>query len=209
LKYLEGKYFRRVASQELNLPKITRQHISCKALATERGKELLKEFEEQSSGHISTMKKEAAIAKVDYTLKYALDLFDQEVSPILIFTDHIEPAQKIHEGLKKHRRKGDYITGARKPEDRAKLVSEFQDGRLEYLVCTIGSMSTGFTLTATNRIIFNDLSWCPSDNAQAEARIYRISQNRPCFITYIVSEGIDEKIISILEEKMGVLKDAL
>jgi SWI/SNF-related matrix-associated actin-dependent regulator 1 of chromatin subfamily A len=209
LKYLEGKYFRRAAKDELDLPRITRTHISCN-INQGLESELAAEFE-QNNPHISTAKKETALAKAEHTIDFANELFDQELQPLLIFTDHIGSADAIHRGLRGGRgsRRGSCITGATSPEDRAALVEEFQAGKTEYLVCTIGSMSTGFTLTATNRIIFNDLSWCPADNAQAEARIHRIGQTRPCFVTYMVSEGIDEQITRTLQKKIHVLNESL
>jgi SWI/SNF-related matrix-associated actin-dependent regulator 1 of chromatin subfamily A len=210
LKYLKGKYFRRTAKDELDLPGITRSYLSCNI---DRGLEsqLAAEFDEGNS-HISTAKKETALAKAEYTIGFANELFDQDIQPLLIFTDHVGSADAICKGLGGGRsgsRRGYSITGATSSEKRANLVAEFQAGGLDYLVCTIGSMSTGFTLTRTNRIIFNDLSWCPADNAQAEARIHRIGQREPCFVVYMVSEGIDEQITQTLQEKMKVLDAAL
>jgi SWI/SNF-related matrix-associated actin-dependent regulator 1 of chromatin subfamily A len=169
------------------------------------------EFDE-GDPHISTAKKETAIAKAEHTVRFAKELFDQDVQPLLIFTDHVGAADAIHRGLGgggSGARRGYCITGATSPQKRAGYTEEFQDGKLNYLACTIGSMSTGFTLTASSRIIFNDLSWCPADNAQAEARVYRIGQAKPCFITYMVSEGIDEKIARTLQEKATTLSNVL
>jgi SNF2 family DNA or RNA helicase len=67
-------------------------------------------------------------------------------------------------------------------------------------------MSTGFTLTATNRVVFNDLSWCPADNEQAEKRIHRIGQTKDCYVVHIVSQGIDRKIAQVLQEKQKTIK---
>jgi SNF2 family DNA or RNA helicase len=210
LKYLKGKYFRRTAADELNLPGIIRNYLPCR-LDRDRDELLAADFEE-GRAHISTAKKETAIAKAEHTVRFALELFDQDVQPLLIFTDHVGSANAIHRGLRdggRGSRRGCCISGATKPEDRAGYVEEFQAGRFDYMVATIGSMSTGFTLTATNRIIFNDLSWSCADNAQAEARVYRIGQELTCFVTHMVSEGIDAQIAKTLEEKAAVLKDVL
>jgi SNF2 family DNA or RNA helicase len=207
LKYLKGKYFRRTAKDELNLPGITRNYLSCN-LCTGLESQLASEFAEDSL-HLSTAKKETALAKVDCTVKFAGELLDQDVNPLLIFTDHVGAAHGISQGIGGRGYRGHAVTGSTSPEERASYVEKFQAGKIDFLACTIGSMSTGFTLTATNRIIFNDLSWCPADNAQAEARIHRIGQKAPCFVTYMVSDGIDEKIAKTLEEKIATLANVL
>jgi SNF2 family DNA or RNA helicase len=207
LKYLKGKYFRRTAKDELNLPGITRNYISCNS-STGLESQLLADFAEASL-HISTAKKETALAKVEHTVKFAWELLEQDINPLLIFTDHVGAAHGISEGIRGRGYRGFSVTGSTSPEERADLVQKFQARQINYLACTIGSMSTGFTLTATNRIIFNDLSWCPADNAQAEARIHRIGQKSPCFVTYMVSDGIDEKIIKLLQGKQATLDDVL
>lgn len=209
LKYLEGKYFRRLAADELDLPPITESYITCKTPELDNDI-LAADFEQNNS--LSTTKKDSALAKAEHTVKFAGELLEQDIGPLLIFTDHVGSAERIYGGLSRRSgdrgRRGRRIMGSTPTEERAKYVEEFQQKKLDFLVCTVGSMSTGFTLTATNRIIFNDLSWCPADNAQAAARIHRIGQKRPCFITYMVSSGVDEKITRTLQEKKRVLNDA-
>jgi SWI/SNF-related matrix-associated actin-dependent regulator 1 of chromatin subfamily A len=198
LKYLKDKYFRRTAADELDLPGLTRNHIPID-IASEDG---LQEDFDNGSTHLSSAKSNMAALKAPYTARYANDVLAQTEGPLLIFSDHVDSTRTIARELG-----GTYITGETAADKRASIVDLFQKGRINVLVATIGSMSTGWTLTAANRIIFNDLSWCPADNAQAEARICRIGQERACFVSYMVADGIDEQITRTLNEKAKVLND--
>ena len=152
------------------------------------------------TGHISTAKSAMALAKVSDTAKLAREIIESGSGPVIVFTDHIDSAKEIASLTG-----GVSITGATPVKKRADIVDTFQAGNIDVLVCTIGSMSVGWTLTASNRIIFNDLNWCPADNAQAEKRIHRIGQDRPCFVTTVVAGGIDARIAETLREKMKVI----
>lgn len=202
VKYMRGKYF--TATHDKRMPEIFRQDIVVDAIAN---KELVEELEEDfTNNHISTAKANIALEKTAYTVKYILDCAGNEELPILVFSDHVEPCFKIKRALEsKTSLRVTVITGDVDPHLRSKFVKEFQLGKIDVLVGTIGSMSTGFTLTATNRVVFNDLSWIPANNEQAEKRIHRIGQTKDCYVVRILSEGIDRKIVEVLEEKQSTL----
>jgi len=71
------------------------------------------------------------------------------------------------------------------------------------LAATIGSLSVGVTLTAARHVVFNDLSWVPGDNLQAEKRIHRIGQKNACTAHYIEASETDAYIRKTLEEKQA------
>ena len=50
-------------------------------------------------------------------------------------------------------------------------------------------------------MVFNDFSYTPSDNEQAEKRIHRIGQKYTCFYTYIFASKLDQHIFEILKNK--------
>jgi SWI/SNF-related matrix-associated actin-dependent regulator 1 of chromatin subfamily A len=202
LKYLKGKYF--TATNDKPLPTLNRQNIIVDAI---KNKQLVEQLEEDfANNHISTAKKNIAIEKAGFTAKYVNDCISSSEKPILVFSDHIESCFAIKTELNaKGVTSVTVITGSTPSDQRHKIVVDFQQGLIDVLVCTIGSMSTGFTLTATNRVVFNDLSWCPADNEQAEKRIHRIGQMKNCYVIRILSEGIDRKIIEVLQEKQNTL----
>lgn len=202
IKYLKDKYF--AAKNDKPLPKLNHQAVIVDAI---KNKELVAELEKDFlENHISTAKKNIAIEKTTFTAQYIQDCIDNDEKPLLVFSDHIDSCHKIKKVLAtKNIHNTKVITGATPSDERERQVIKFQQGFIDVLICTIGSMSTGFTLTATNRVIFNDLSWCPADNEQAEKRIHRIGQMKDCFVIHILSEGIDRKIMEVLQEKQATL----
>ena len=70
------------------------------------------------------------------------------------------------------------------------------------MICTWQKMGTGHTLTAANYVIFIDTPWTDADFQQCADRIYRIGQNKKCFIiTLIAKDTYDERVQEILERK--------
>jgi len=73
----------------------------------------------------------------------------------------------------------------------------------------IGNMaaaSVGITLTSSNIMIFNNLHYAPAMNRQAEDRIYRIGQQKECYIYYQIFKGTEyEKIWdTVLGKELGI-----
>ena len=204
-KLLKNKYLRRRTQDVLDLPPITRKTVMVKGANSEILKEVWKKIKEgKDISSFSAAKKESANCKTDFTIKYAKDLLDAGEDPLIIFTDHIESAKKIAEHL------GEVaITGGTPVSRRDKMVQAFQAGKIKVLVATTGSLSVGVTLTRSRNIIFNDLPWVPGDLAQAEARIWRISQKRNCVVHAIAWGSIDAHIIETLTKKVDVINKVL
>jgi len=205
-EYLHSKYIRRTADKVLDLPKMYDKEVMVDY--STYSDELRKAWEHQntSKDHVSSAKKNSAIAKAPFTIEYAKDLKTTLDGPILIFTDHPDAGEIIAEGLGK---KVELIRGKTATKKRYKIVEKFQRCELEYLVCTIGAGSTGFNLTATNHAIFNDESWVPADNWQAKKRIHRIGQRESCIIHKILGSKLDLMISRNLTEKEATLREAL
>ena len=73
------------------------------------------------------------------------------------------------------------------------------------LVCTWQKMGTGHTLTAANYVIFVDTPWTDADFQQCCDRIYRIGQNKKCFIiTLVTKDTYDERVLEIVERKEAI-----
>ena len=192
---LVGKY-RRVQLSEVaaDLPSMTRQSFftSVKPVA---GLEEAFDIYMAGGGADPTSKALSALLKAEDTATYAEALIE-EGEAVVIFSDHVKSAQDIATRLG-----APCVTGQMPGESRSALVDAFQGGKIKVLVATIGSLSIGVTLTAARHVIFNDLSWCASDNDQAAARILRIGQSRPCFSHYTIGSPTDEKITKVLMGK--------
>lgn len=198
---LKGKYIRfKVADVLQDLPSLTRKYIQVN-VAPVSGLE--QTFEDYMSGRKRDIaaKVQSAVLKVPYTVEYVKGMLDEGASPIIVFTDHIDSGAAIHAHIA-----GSAVISGKTPMDlRQRAVESFQAGHIPALVATIGSLSVGVTLHAARHVVFNDLSWTPADNLQAEKRIHRIGQGAACFAHYIDGTDTDAHIRKTLFEKMTAI----
>ena len=68
------------------------------------------------------------------------------------------------------------VTGDDSPTKRESGIRDFQAGRNQIFLGTIGAGSEGITLTAADTVVFLDKDWVPSKNWQAEDRLHRVGQ---------------------------------
>lgn len=103
------------------------------------------------------------------------------------------------------------VTGDLDADARARVVDDFQaqpGGAV--LVATYGSLSVGVSLTSADTVVLHDLDWVPATLLQAEARIHRVSQTRPCFAYWVVArDGVDPLIADALVEKARNIAETL
>jgi SWI/SNF-related matrix-associated actin-dependent regulator 1 of chromatin subfamily A len=86
-------------------------------------------------------------------------------------------------------------------------VDEFQDNdKVRVFVSNLKAGGVGITLTAAEAVIFNDISFVPSDMAQAEDRAYRYGQKNNVLIYYPLFDNTIEAIIyDIVNKKKEVI----
>lgn len=158
-------------------------------------KDILKVMKDNGSTlSFMTQKSANAIAKVKDTCQLAKEIGDQN-SKAIIYTVHIESARLIAKELGVIA-----VTGSTPIEARAKAVQDFKS-KNQFLVATLGSLSTGVNLTWCQHMIFNDFSYTPSEMDQAKKRIHRIGQKKTCFYYYMFSSKLDQKIYDLSQSK--------
>ena len=88
-----------------------------------------------------------------------------------------------------------------------KAVETFQnDGNIKVFIGNIFSAGIGLTLTSGDVVIFNNFSFVPSDNLQAEDRIHRLNQTKPCTIYYqSFNDTYFDKMLEIIHAKEEVI----
>lgn len=205
--YLKGRVIGRKKEDVVDLPKVIEKNV---IVDYKESPELLREYE-AFNGVVesaeSSAKAESARLTAPFTAEYVRDLLEQEVGPIVIFTDHRGPIPIICEALKEF--KVAVIQGGVSDKKREDIKERFQAGHFDVLVATVGSFSTGVTLTRACHMVFNDLPWVPSDLQQAKDRIHRLGQLSTCFIHYMMGPVVGRKILRSLKEKMRTIKKVL
>jgi SWI/SNF-related matrix-associated actin-dependent regulator 1 of chromatin subfamily A len=91
--------------------------------------------------------------------------------------------------------------------ERQYSVDQFQENeKVKVFVGNIKAAGTGITLTSGDAVIFNDLSFLPSDMAQAEDRAYRYGQKNNVLVYYPIYQNTIENIIyDIVNNKKQVI----
>jgi SNF2 family DNA or RNA helicase len=153
-----------------------------------------------------TVKKSSALAKAHFTAKYVEEELQANNGPIVVFSDHPDAVCTIERELSTSYRVASIIGGMAQ-DKRSDIVQRFQNGQLDVICLTIGSSSTGITLTRSNTIVFNDICWVAEDLHQARKRIHRISQERQSRCVYIVGSKIDDRIIKSVTSKLKVINE--
>lgn len=204
--YFNGKYIRRKTVDVMDLPELRNRIVYVKYQSSDNDlKEAFDKFTGKMDGHISTIKSKSALAKAKFTAEYADNIRRNDRRPVVIFSDHRSAVSSIANYLKK----AVIINGSTPMELRHTYVKQFQNNEIDFIVATIGAMSTGVTLTAANNLIFNDLSWTPADNAQAKKRIHRIGQQNTCHIHFMAGSNVDRLIITSLQQKMQTIEKVI
>lgn len=146
------------------------------------------------------------IHKVPYINKviHALDL--QNEHRLVIFVHHRDVGAKMAHLISENFPGIDIeiLNGKTSLKERNRIVNRFQSDADEniWLIASLSAASEGLTLTKANKMIFAEIDYVPATLRQAEDRIHRISQEKPCFYYYFVAaQSLDSYVFRILEKK--------
>ena len=152
---------------------------------------------------LMTVRQIIAMEKVKETEQLIEQAINQD-KKVIVFTNFTEPLLAIHE---KYKNNSVILNGTMKKEDRQKSVDRFQtDNNIKVFIGNVKAAGVGITLTAAEVVIFNDLSFVPSDMSQAEDRAFRIGQKKSVSCIYPIYENtIERKIFNIVNNKKSVI----
>jgi SNF2 family DNA or RNA helicase len=103
------------------------------------------------------------------------------------------------------------ISGDTNSKSRQEIVDDFQANNIDVLICNTIAAKEGITLTAADTVLFIEREWVPTDEEQAEDRVYRIGQeSQHVHAVYLSIAGtIDEHFDRVVAEKRAVVKAVL
>jgi len=144
-----------------------------------------------------------ALEKVKETSQLIEQCLQQD-KKVIVFTNFTEPLMTLHE---KYKKESVILNGTMKKEDRQKSVDNFQnDDKVKVFIGNIKAAGVGITLTAAEVVIFNDLSFVPSDMSQCEDRAFRIGQDKKVSCMYpIYDNTIERTIYELVNKKKSVI----
>jgi SWI/SNF-related matrix-associated actin-dependent regulator of chromatin subfamily A-like protein 1 len=141
--------------------------------------------------------------KIEQTIELTENIIEQD-KKVIIFCNFTDSLNKITEHFGKSAVK---LDGSMSKHERQNSVDQFQENpKVKVFVGNIKAAGVGITLTAAEAVIMNDLSFLPSDHAQAEDRAYRYGQKNNVLVYYPIFENTIEGIIyDILNNKKQVI----
>jgi SWI/SNF-related matrix-associated actin-dependent regulator 1 of chromatin subfamily A len=141
--------------------------------------------------------------KIGQTIELAENILEQD-KKVVIFCNFTDSLNRIVEHFGKSAVK---IDGSMSKDNRQHSVDEFQNNpKVKVLVGNIKAAGVGITLTSGEAVIMNDLSFLPSDHAQAEDRCYRYGQKNNVLVYYPIFENTVEGVIyDIINAKKQVI----
>lgn len=102
------------------------------------------------------------------------------------------------------------IDGDTSQERRQEIVDMVQHRAFDMACFSMAATGVGLTLTAVSDVIFAELPWNPAVLRQCEDRVYRIGQESPCFIRYIMCEDtLDDHVWKKIYNKERVSRAIL
>lgn len=145
--------------------------------------------------------------KVDYAADWISQYREQTGKPIVVFTHHRDVLKRLAEKFKDART----ISGDTASKTRQQIVDDFQAGHIPVLICNTVAAKEGITLTKADTVLFIEREWTPTDEEQAEDRVYRIGQeSQHVHAVYLSCAGtIDEHFDRVVEDKRSVVKAVL
>ena len=141
--------------------------------------------------------------KIEKTIELAENILEQD-KKVIVFCNFTNSLNKITEHFGKSAVK---LDGSMSKTERQFAVDQFQENpKVKVFVGNIKAAGVGITLTSAEAVIMNDLSFLPSDHAQAEDRAYRFGQKNNVLVYYPIFENTIEGIIyDILNNKKNVI----
>jgi SWI/SNF-related matrix-associated actin-dependent regulator 1 of chromatin subfamily A len=145
--------------------------------------------------------------KTNQTIELVENIIEQG-KKVIIFCNFTESLNKIIEHFGKAAVR---LDGSMSKPERQNSVDQFQDNdKVKVFVGNIKAAGVGITLTAGEAVIMNDLSFLPSDHAQAEDRAYRYGQKNNVLVYYPIFENTIEGVIyDILNKKKQVISTVM
>ncbi len=161
---------------------------------------LMKNKNSEAYEHFMRARHALAIAKIPQMLELVED-FEENNEPCIVYSYHKSPIEILAE-----RPGWEIITGDVSESRRAKIVKDFQAGKLKGIGITVTSGSESITLTKAHNAIFVDLAFNPMTNEQAQDRLDRFGQEKVVVISLMVADHpIDARVTEILTRKKTII----
>ena len=128
----------------------------------------------------------------------------------LVFSQFTTMLKLISEELKNKGIEHYYLDGKVKPQERLRLVNDFNSKDVPVFLISLKAGGTGLNLVGSDTVIHVDPWWNPSVENQASDRAHRIGQKNSVQVIKLITKGtIEEKITKLQEKKQKLIESVL
>lgn len=140
-------------------------------------------------------------------LDAVMDVIESTGQQVVVFSQFAQVIKLLAKRLEKKGITCGKFIGETPSDERSRIISGFQDGKIQVFAGTIAAGGVGITLTAASIVIFTDRSWSNALNLQAEDRLHRIGQKSAVqVIDIIAKDTIDSKRIKVIQQKWAWIR---
>jgi SWI/SNF-related matrix-associated actin-dependent regulator 1 of chromatin subfamily A len=157
----------------------------------------------------SKRRKLQGMQKVDDVVSIVDDALDTSAK-VILFAHHTEVVERLYQRLNPNHYSV-FMHGGTPMKDRQAAVDAFQsDASCRLIIGSIGAMGVGWTLTASDHVIFAELDPVPGRLTQAEDRAHRIGQRTSVLVQHLIADGsLCARMAQIAVRKQAVLSRVL
>lgn len=188
--------------------------------ATEYSIEAAEEWARENIGLISPLRVAAGMAKVPVAIEIIADWMEQTTTtvkgkkvydrPLTVWAHHTVVLNALADSMDPKVAAFGVIDSSTSPQERARLVDEYQAGNIGVLFCKIIAAGFGITLTRGSDPLFVETEWSNSNVSQVEDRHHRIGQVHPVIATTLVApDTLDPMIRAVQRRKTEILNEVL
>jgi SNF2 family DNA or RNA helicase len=130
-------------------------------------------------------------------------------TPCIIWTNWIKTGQAIADSLDRLTNGSiEFVHGNVPVDTRNNYIQSFKDGKIKFLVISLGTGKFGLTLTNSKTMIYYDKTYDGDAYVQSQERIHRIGlEHQPTVISLVANGTIDELINkNLLNKAMSMSK---
>lgn len=160
---------------------------------------------------MTELRHQAGRLKVEAAVEWANTYSETNGKPLVIFAHHVDVISNLLANLNRKGRRAYCIEGQTNPHARIKSIKEFQEGKIDFLICSTNAMREGVNLDRANTALFVEREWVPAWEQQAAARVRRMTQEESTCHKVVLSaiDTIDSMFDQVVAEKADLVQRVL
>lgn len=179
-----------------------------KWLQKQQRKRRVRSLQAQRLMRMGYLKRLAARLKVGDVKQWLRKFLEETDEKIIVFTIHHKMTDVL---MKYFGHVAEKLDGRVTGHKRELAIKSFiAKKKVRILFGNIKAAGVGWNGTVSCNVAFAEIGWTPGEMVQAEDRVWRLGQKRPCTVYYLIArDTVEEKLCETLQKKQEVLAGIL